>query len=263
MNRIRICLFATLTFIIGFSGKIEEEKIEEDQIQVFHTVEGAWYEASMQTGFSLDDSAKNGIWIQYANTPDDIKKAIHATPVEVVNGQISKYLISKKLAGASDILSLNDVSDFSWEYITQETDFIPIKINPLVSLAITRVETGNLTMGVEFFLKDFVTSTHVFPRNFICTISGSKPLAIIDIQKFSYSEGCEIYINSDPAEADVYFNNKKYYDKTNTSAVRNPGRCKVTIIKAQYEDWDEEKELKEGDVWIINAWLKKQTNNEN
>ena len=265
MYKVKIIIVIFFSFLLINSVKIDEE--QEDTVNKF---ESAWATASFETGFTLDETAKIQVWNQYVNSPDEYKSLIDATSSEMINWQIEKYLNAKRLTGAPSELSREDVSDFSWGCVPLQTDFIPVTISATTSTSIQTIKTGGATIELHFKLEEGKLYTPVFPiiensfsiygktydgRNLIWTVSGIKPFEGIIFLKTYYSQECEVYINSDPDNAYVYFNNKKYYRNTNTSTVRDPGQCKVTIKKENYEDYEEENILEKGEIWTINAKL--------
>lgn len=86
----------------------------------------------------------------------------------------------------------------------------------------------------------------------------SGALADSDLQITNLNKGVEVYINSEPSEANVFINDRKFHHLTNTSSAENPGEVKVRISKNGYKDWEQSQTLSAGKVWTINAALVKE-----
>lgn len=242
--------------------------IGQEQEKRLKTIEGVLADESKKSGVQIDETAKSQILQKYKTASDETKKFIDSTSSESLKMQIGNYLAVKKLAGAPNILSKKDVSDFTWEYMRYNPDLVSVRITPSTYATIQMVTTKDISIPYHIVLEGKKDTQLVIPKkgdsfsirattaegSLIWTATGVSPPGDI-VFLASLSKGSEIYVNSDPDKATVYFNDKKYYRTTNTSSVRPPGKWKVMIKLDKHKDWEQERILEMGEIWLINAKL--------
>lgn len=162
--------------------------------------------------------------------------------------------------------------DFNWGYVKRDLSYVPMKVNADKSARLAAVELGGETYSFEridarpgrfvVIPTDAKTpnqsTTAIFdvgPKKLAWT--GQPGIGDIAVATATTSKGCEIYVSSVPEQAIVLFNGASWYEKTNTSTVRDPGPIEVTVRMAGYEDWTSKRTLTPGASWTINAVLKK------
>lgn len=253
-----VLIICTISFILGQEKEEMPESIKR-QLKV----------ASYESSVMLDETANEFIFQLYIHSTDDIKKSLNSSRYELIEQQIKKYLQIKRRILNKHILSKRDVIDFNWDEMSQDVDLVLVKIIPPSNSQISLITTGNgaLSIKTSIFLEDKKENIIIVPAKgtfSINAVTHNKPFVLSGTSDLSsdtfkffpiITQGCEVYVNSDPPEATIYFNGKKYYKPTNTSSARYSEKLKVIIKKDRYKDWEEEKELKNGETWTINAKL--------
>ncbi len=166
-----------------------------------------------------------------------------------------------------------DISDFSWKYLDLKLklDLKVVSIRTsgqvkIIGTLINQREIARFIRPIEF------TGEHrlIIPvkgKNSVLFIENQSVLSskvylagiennsFYSISPIGLSTACNVVIKSEPSDAEIFFNNVRYHNKTDTNSVREPGEISVRINKIGYKQWREKRLLSSGDVWNINAKL--------
>ncbi|MBW1915561.1 MAG: PEGA domain-containing protein [Deltaproteobacteria bacterium] len=205
--------------------------------------------------------------------------------------RLSQFLTTKEqFTFVSDTYYAHHMDDFHWRYIENDIKYSPFKLDSSTAAKLVKVEFE----GKQY---DFLNDKGIQPGSIILlpAISdqeGANCSATFQLRnqkalwtgwtgrthvrehiapiwpKFSSTtdlklattwtrRGCEIYINSEPSNATVYFNGEEWYSKTNTSAVLDTGSWEIKICLEGYKDWIEKRSLSAGESWTIDVRLDK------
>ena len=236
--------------------------------------------AFVDIGFSQKSSAKQ----VYASVPKNVRIA-----------RLAYYMLTKaQVGGMPSNVTSDGLGDFHWGYIAKNTKYLPFRLDSPGTAKLVRIEYVNglfdfytkgigIQPGTALLVPTFsdqvnanVSATFELGdhkalwtgnphRSSTFEMDEYKPLGSADsignVLKVGYSEtrkGCEIYIYSQPPQATIYFNDKKYHEPTNTSSVRVPGIWEVVVHRKGFKEWRDKRELGAGDSWTIKALLIKQ-----
>jgi hypothetical protein len=172
---------------------------------------------------------------------------------------------SRKLTSA-------DLGDFSCSYLARDTGFTqaalktdrPITLRNIESLGIRVEFTGAPTLsGGQGFLLPKLNSPDgkitlaaaIDGKGHQAFWTGTSASSAVVFHSAQSSAGCEVYVDSEPDQATVYFNEKQWEEATNTSSIRDPGTINVRLSKQGFKDWSNEHSCKAGDSWHIDAKL--------
>lgn len=257
----------TLACLFLFVFVFPSVNVGQDQAKSLKNVESVLMCASNKSKVTLDDTARSQILQQYRNASYETKKAVDSTTPESLNKKLGAYFEIKKLSGIQANLSDKDVADFNWNFV-HGSDLVSVRIISPIAARIQKVTSKDLSMSYNIALeanKDMALAIPINGESFSLHASTAKgnliwtATGVPSSKKITFpsslSKGCEIYVNSEPDKAIVYFNDKEYHWPTNTSSARDPGKRKVTIKKGSLE-WVQERVLEKGETWMINAKLK-------
>jgi hypothetical protein len=241
--------------------------------------------AATQAGLKVDSQTEEAMRLTSAKCSRRL--SLTALTMQEANGRFLSYFSAKAALRPhvenTGSLSASDLADFSCDYLEADFNFAHAKIRAsgpvrLVNLTSSGNAIDYTPLDVNARLAIHPDSTILVPLTAskggtIAAQTSSGKLAYwtgsfdksatsgspinVDLAVASTTAGSEIYINSRPEKATVYFGDKKWYRATNTSCVRDPGRLKVKISLEGYEDWVAERTLQAGDSWTINVDLKK------
>lgn len=197
----------------------------------------------------------------------DIRKGV---PKDIRVDRLSRYLSAKKSSGVAwTPLGGNPIPAFSWSYLKDDWGYTDVMVNSATSVRLASVSSPNLYWTVpaagsrispgETLVLPATSLTLKFYVGDKATFwSGNTTgLKTIQVDAATTTEGCEIYVNSTPPQATVYFNGKRWYMPTNTSSVRDPGNWEVLIHLDGFKDWHQTQDLAPGQRWDISAQLAK------
>jgi len=190
--------------------------------------------------------------------------------------RLAQYLTAKaQIGGIPANVTINDLGDFHWGYIARDMKYSPLRLETSKAVKLLTVEsTGgpyNFSVKSESIKPGTVILFPTAPAQELVNVSatfklgnqkaiwtGNPEAGKLKVVSATTSKGCEIFINSVPPKAAVYFNGKEWYARTNTSAVRDPGSWEVKVRLNGYKEWREQQNLLAGESWTINASLLKQ-----
>lgn len=207
---------------------------------------------------------------------DSINQVYKSVPKKGRVARLAQYLTAKdKIGGIPVMVTSNDLGDFHWGYLAGNTKYLPLILDSPMAAKLVKIESDSDRYGFLAKGEGFRPGTAIL----IAVVSGQENAkmsatfelgdrkalwtgnpteGVLKIVYAKTSRGCEIYVNSKPPQATVYFNGNEYYKQTNTSAVREPGLWEVIVHLAGYEEWREKQNLVAGESWTINALLIKQ-----
>jgi len=163
--------------------------------------------------------------------------------------------------------SIDELNDFHWAYLASDIKFTAVQLKSVKASKLVKIETHNSTydfLGIEkpiqpggpFLMPIMPNINATFESGVQLSMwTGNPSLNDLFVPYASTKRGCEIHIKSIPDNATVFFNKKKWYRTTNTSAVHKPGTWKVTITLDGYKEWSQNRNLTPGETWSINASL--------
>lgn len=231
--------------------------------------------AATDAKVKLSSNAVDGL-IALAKEQQSTVKEIYATvPADDRVGRVAKYLTAKQGLNAT-AATVSAVDDFHWGYLSKDFDYVPIVFGGKTSAKLAEVEvfgsgsfafagTGRDVKPAMKFLVPVVKSsidngmTVAFDLGKHKAIwTGQADAGTIEVVAASTSQGCEVHVTSKPTNAKVYFNQRLWYQPTNTSVVRVPGELDVLVQLEGYRDYRRKKMLSAGESWTINAPLVKQ-----
>jgi PEGA domain-containing protein len=234
--------------------------------------------AAKTFGLSFDSYAEDSLRVTLSPEKVNCLRITAATTSQARAQRLRSYFSAKAGSTTSQSLTRGDLADFSCDYLATDFRFVPAVVRAsgpvtlmgafsngkVVSYSDLKVQAGNtILLPVVGALSGGLTisASGFSGGSVIWTGSADKstvdsPLTVT-FTTSSTTEGCEIYVNSEPKEAAVFFNGTVWYKLTNTSVVRDPGPLKVKLTIAGYEDWVEERSIKAGETWTIDAKLKK------
>ncbi len=235
--------------------------------------------AAKQANLKSNDRLVTAFIDAAASQKMEVERVYAAVPKDVRVERLARYLRAKA-ATKTDLspgsITPDDVTDFHWGYIAHDVEFSPMRVVGPKSARLRSVEsTGSsyafmrrgqeITPGEVFLLPtaarpaeaDLAVTFELGNARMVWTgrPAGGGPLTVMAART---SRGCEIFINSIPTGAIVYFNGKEWYTRTNTSSVRDPGTWEVTLRLDGYREWRQQRSFNGGDSWTINAVLVKQ-----
>lgn len=213
----------------------------------------------------------------YSDQPEAAIKTWEAIPVEIRSDRLARYFDAKVKSGQGDrVFAKEDLADFTWFYVGADYAFVSARIDSASQVRVESMKTGGRTLafrnarfnnGDSFVLPISGSGVEMFAK----TSSGGKALwtgygidagdatVKTSLPAAQTTAGCEIFVNSTPAGATVYFNGRKYHDATNTSAVRDPGSWSVRIVLDGFGEWQDTRSLTPGSSWTIDARLTAQS----
>jgi hypothetical protein len=241
------------------------QKVAED-------VTKAAKEANVQTTALLLDA-----FVQAATRQTAAFTQVYATvPKDQRVARLAKYLTAKvNVRPGSTSLTGKDLGDFHWGYIARDTKYAPLRLESSEPAKLLTVESTGVAFDFSVKSESIKPGTVIlFPTapgqeggnvsaafelgNRKALWSGDLTGGNVKVVSATTSRGCEIFINSTPTKATVYFNDKKWYERTNTSAVRDPGSWEVKMRLTGYKEHVDHRNLLAGESWTINALLTRQ-----
>lgn len=204
---------------------------------------------------------------------DDYRKVYTGVTKNHRVARLAEYLDAKyKIKGIPENVTSDNLNDFHWGYLKRDTGYSPFRLVSPEMAVLTKVEFDGGHYNFSAKGKGIRPgATILLPKvpgqknTNVCAafeLGDQKALwtgySTLDKLKVAYAEtskGCEIYVNSKPRRATVYFNNKKWYAATDTSSVRTPGSWEVIVDLEGYKKWSKKRSLLAGESWTINALL--------
>lgn len=273
----KLPIYSVLTLFVALSvsnlsaqdykteAEMNKKRVAEDVTQAFKkaNVQGS---ASLFNAFADTASRQTATFEQvYATVPRDQRVT-----------RLAHYLAEKvKASPATATLTYSDFGDFNWGYIVHDIGYLPLRLESSGPAKLLTLES--VGGRYEFSAKGIsikpgtVILFPTAPGQELAIVSatfelanqkalwtGSPAVGTLKIASAMTTRGCEIFVNSNPPKAAVFFNGKEWYRRTNTSAVHDPGSWEVIVRLKRYRDWREQRDLEAGDSWTINALLVKQ-----
>ncbi len=270
----KLPIYSVLTLFVALSvsnlaaqdykteAEMNKKRVAEDVTQAFKkaNVQGS---ALLLNAFADTASGQTATVAKvYATVPRDQRVT-----------RLAHYLAAKAKASPAFInLTYSDFSDFNWAYIVHDIGYLPLRLEssgPAKLLALESIG-GRYEFSAQgtSIIPGAVILFPAAPGQELAIVSatfelanqkalwtGSLSVGILKIASTMTTRGCEIYVNSTPPKAAVFFNGKEWYRRTNTSAVHDPGSWEVTVRLKKYKDWRERRALQAGESWTINAVL--------
>jgi len=192
-------------------------------------------------------------------------------PKDVRVARLARYLSAKDVANAETASSghpVQDIADFHWGYITNDVAYVPARFEAPTDARLLRVESPaglydfanageKIKPGMTFVIPAAeVTATFALGEK-KALWTGDSSSGIVKVTAASTNRGCEIFVRSKPSDAAVYFNGKEWYQRTDTSSVRDSGTWEVVVKLKGYKEWRERRRLTAGESWTIDAVLSK------
>lgn len=186
--------------------------------------------------------------------------------------RLATYLQAKERANSLAKSPNNGFNDFSWGYMKKDLDFAPVRVEARKGVRLSGVEV----LGEHYSLDTGISGdeTIVLPqpkspeRPYVTAVFGTEagksiwtgiPLeGRISVPVAATTRGCEVQIRSRPVGAMVMLNRRQWYQPTNTSLVRDPGKLEVVVRLSGYKEWRSERTLAAGDSWAISAILQRE-----
>lgn len=219
----------------------------------------------------LTHEAGKKLIVRYNELPTQTKELFQKMSKPQVEERLSSYINSKRRFMGDLDRPLDNIDDFNWNYMLYDMEWAMVTVVSADTVSVNNIVSGPVVMisdGSNIFFEAGKEKTIVVPmvnNSFSIHASGVRGETVWHAENVgdsksvyfpaSYSEGVVLFINSQPSGADIYFNNKKYYKQTNTTCIRDPGRCVITIKKENYKIWTKEYNLKKGEKYNINANL--------
>jgi|GEM_PF-2119724 len=229
--------------------------------------------AAGRAKIEVDRSLINAFIEMGSHYPDGLRHVYLRVPSEKRVKRLAMYFKAKSgKCGFQKFDTPSYVGDFHWSYLSDDTVYSSFCLDSPRAAKLTKIESP---FGVYHFMpwgEGIKSGTPIVlpaianykAANLCATFKIGAKKAIwtgnvdVDNMTIAYattSRGCEIFINSKPKNANVFFNGRHYYRKTDTSAVRKPGLLEVKINLDGYQEWREKKKLGAGESWTINALL--------
>ncbi|HXF65696.1 MAG TPA: PEGA domain-containing protein [Burkholderiales bacterium] len=196
----------------------------------------------------------------YNNVPKDVRVA-----------RLARYLSAKQVANAESFPSggpIRTVGDFHWGYLTREVSFAVARLDTPMEAKLLRIESPaglydfahagqTIKHGMAFVMPagDLTATFDLGAKKAIWT--GNPSAGIVKVVAARSNQGCEIFVKSKPSGAAVYFNGKEWYQRTDTSSVRDPGTWEVVVKLQGYRDWRGQRSVGAGESWTIDIAFSK------
>lgn len=185
--------------------------------------------------------------------------------------RLARYLVAKEKASVktspSDA-SIRNLGDFHWGYVARDINYALARLDAPNDASLLRVESFGVPydfsikgekfkpgMAVVLPAMDMTATFEIGHKK--ASWTGNPTYGVVKVAAASTSRGCEIFVRSKPPEATVYFNDKKWYELTDTSSVRDAGTWDVLVRLQGYKDWRGRRHLGPGESWTIDALLTK------
>jgi len=220
--------------------------------------------------YPIAESAKMRIMNDYRTLKQVPESAFVNKSIDFNEKLLKRYLDLKTVSLKGQKIEMKDLRDIRGVYLAGDADLLSVKINIPQKYRIEKVETGGRTLeynSIEFSnIKPLIipvidSETSIYVSN---SDGETNILSIINNMKqemitFSgpFTEASEVYVNTDPKGAEVFFNGKKYYRPTNIKSSRKPGKTRIEIKKNGYKTYTKETELSPGEKLIIKRKLEK------
>lgn len=232
----------------------------------------------------LDDAARNILTDKFDRLTETEKGEIDNVDYRILKKRFDKYVEAQKKVNQNGVINKEDVRNFDWSLLIHEDiTWITVGIISADAVTIHSLVSGSVNIGNSEELNDDFSvilnpneqKTIVLPSTGnTLKLAGHKATGdTVALKVFydqstkesavspyvffspSYTRGVKFDIKTKPKNAEVYFNEKKYYQKTNTSCVRKAGVWKVRIHLDGYKDWEETFKLQNGDTQSIDITL--------
>jgi hypothetical protein len=207
----------------------------------------------------IADDAFKFLVIRSAYAESGTKMAIQDDS-SFLNDSLRKYLLLKTMLKPTERkeLTVSDFADFDWDTFSKFKSFQPIKSTDSVFYLSASFNNKGLRPGIIPSKETGIEiggnshSTFLLPtddkaalaygvdfrgRPFFVTVTGAASNTPLQLRSLS-SDTFEIDVNSDPVEADVYFNGILYYEKTIVRSSRPAQSWRVTVKKEGFNDYE-------------------------
>jgi len=247
-----------------------EDLVQAGQIDsIANNIEGI-VNKFVEDGLFSNDAGKKLI-AKHNDLPIKTKNSLKKLLGWQIKERLSNYADSKRMFIGKVGNPLDNVNDFSWSYMSYDMEWALFTVVSADSVTVNNIASGPVVVvsdGLGLFFGAKKEETIVVPmieNSFSVQATGATGDTLWYVENIgksksvyfplSYSEGVTLFINSDPVEADIYFNNKKYHKKTNTTCVRDPGKYTISIKKNAYKIWTKEYTFKKGGKYNLNVDL--------
>lgn len=192
-------------------------------------------------------------------------------PKEVRIIRLARYLAAKTPEGSDRSLI---GADFHWGYVARDLQYSPMLFRSSQQAVLQSVESqGNsyvtykgavIRPGTTFVLPSGpgnevghgnVTAIFKFGDTQALWSGNPASRSEVYVPTARTTRGTEIFISSHPSGAIIYFNGRQWYQRTNTSSVRDPGTYEVVLQRDGYKEWRDKRSLTPGDTWTIDVTL--------
>lgn len=237
--------------------------------------------AAIAANVTFSDAWLSGFVDSAADQPIAFDKVYKSVPRDVRVARLARYLMAKGVLEGKPpsrrlTLTEKDLGDFHWSYVGRDTVYSKVQMKSASPAKLLFVDTtdGQYQFGKQAFeiqpggvilvprtsTKGDSTSTLQFDLgdNKKALWTGDPDAGQLVIVAAGTTKGCEIFVNSRPDKATVYFNGSKWYVTTNTSSVRPAGRIEVVLQLLGHKQWRETRTLGPGESWTIEAALAEQ-----
>lgn len=195
--------------------------------------------------------------------PDVVRDVFSSVPEDQRVARLSRFINAEGISG--EWMDYEDeLSGFSWEYVKEDSEFVVVGVESEEPVRLVALEWAGRELSFDQEGRE-VEDNLILPDGYLSAtfqvsdghffLTGEPSMHAISAVRSASLRGAEIWINSYPTNAEVFINGKKYYRRTNTSSVIDPGDVSLTIRLDGYQDWTSSKALSGGDRWQVNAVL--------
>lgn len=270
--------FALLTAVIPEAAMAQDVRpmVETAKLEIADDVRQAATTARVEPSDRLVKAFADSAYGQ----SDAFARVYSTVPKDDRVMRLVRYLTAKAEAKASlpvTSVTADDLGDFHWGYLSRDVRYSPARLESfkgakfkLATLESSGIQynfgakgqpihPGSAVLLPVAMGESAATVTLTFDvGNTKALWTGSTNARQFSVAAATTSQGCEIHVNSEPPEATVYFNGRKWHRLTNTKSVHNPGAYEVVVRLQGRKEWRDQKTLGAGGSWTINAELVKE-----
>jgi hypothetical protein len=231
-------------------------------------------QAAKKSEVNLDKTAIDFSVADFNKISENKQNELRSIPHKKIERTLADYFMTKKKFIDKNTIDEKNFSDFKWESMFFEYNYVPIKWNTSENIVIEKYiacdkmvkftspiainKFLNNTITLPLGSCDFTIFGNSETRQFVWSSSGANKSFPVNMpMRTNYGKGCEIHLSSYPDKAEVYINGIKHYRDTNTKCATEPGKIRIIIKLAGYKEYTVEKTVEKGEVWIITANLDK------